>query len=212
MTAVSTLHKATANKTNNQNSKLIQKTHIWWLSRAGIINSKRLIRQAQCRSHRSSHQDPKNTKSKLAKNTPTHTATQACQDQWMAPTKYLEAMLIASTRKLRVATLIRSFVLTRKHRIKRIEVNNTCKVQINLWLFLQFKTKIQCKNTEPSILPTVDNCLTSSTKFKGFRWKTILLLRTKYHNPNPWISQWTMIGNQTWGKVAKTPADKTIKA
>ena len=86
MTVVSTHHKVTANKTNNPNFKLIQKDLIWWSSRVEIINSKKLIRQAHYHNHRSSRQDPKNTKSKLDKNTPTLTATQAYQDQWTAPT------------------------------------------------------------------------------------------------------------------------------
>ena len=143
------------------------------------------------------------------------TATHVGHNQWMVP-KTLAFWIITSvcrTQKLREATLIRSFELTRKFKIK--EKKNTYMVLTSLWLFLRLTIKFKFKNMEPSILPTVDNCQTSSTKFKGFKlirkfkkW----LLKTKCHILNPWTNQWTMKENQIWDKVEKPPADKTIKA
>jgi len=160
--AVSILHKVTANKTNHPNSKLIKKARIWWGSRVGLINSKRLTRLTQCRSLKSSHQDPKNTKSKVARSIPMETVTQPCQDQWMAPTKTLDSQMVTvfQTQKLQVATLIRSFVLTRML-IKIKTVNNIHKVLLNLLCNLRFKIKFKCKIMEPLILLIVDNCLTN---------------------------------------------------
>jgi len=132
--AVLTLHKVTANKTNNTNFKPIKKDLIWWVSRAEMINSKRLIRLAQCHNHRSSYQDPKNIKSKLDKNTLTPTATQACRDQWMEQTITLILPIVSAIKiqNLSVATSIRSFEHSKRLRVKRIVKNNICRELISL--------------------------------------------------------------------------------